>query len=60
MYLTITKADKSKAIVIINKNNQEEKVDKFIQENHIKQINKDPPQIDTKSKSNKQSKNVTY
>jgi hypothetical protein len=40
--LTITKADKSKAIVIINKNNLEEKVDKFIQENHIRQINKDP------------------
>ena len=40
--LTITKADKSKVIVIINKNNLEEKVDNFIQENHIKQINKDP------------------
>ena len=40
--LIITKPDKSKAIVIINENNLEEKVDKFIQENHIKQINKDP------------------
>ena len=40
--LTITKAVKSKAIVIINKNNLEEKVDNFIQENYIKQINKDP------------------
>ena len=39
---TIVKADKSKAIVIINKNTLEEKVDNFIQENHIKQLNKDP------------------
>ena len=40
--LAIPKADKSKAIVIINKNNLEEKEDKFIQENHIKQLSKDP------------------
>ena len=40
--LAITKALKSKAIVIINKNNLEGKVFKFIQEKRIKQINKDP------------------
>jgi len=40
--LTIVKADKSKAIVIIDKTTLERKVDNFIQQNNIKQINKDP------------------
>jgi len=39
--LIIAKADKSKAIVIINENTLEKKVDNFIQ-NNIKQLNKDP------------------
>jgi len=38
----IVKADKSKAIVIINENTLEKKIDDFIQENNIKQLNKDP------------------
>lgn len=48
--LTILKADKSKAIVIINKNTLEKKVDNFIQENHI---NKDP--TDTYQKQTQQT-----
>jgi hypothetical protein len=40
--LTIVKADKSKAIVIIDKTTLGKKVDNFIQENNIKQLNKDP------------------
>jgi len=40
--LTIVKADKSKAIVIIDRNTLIKKVDNFIQDNNIKQINKDP------------------
>ena len=36
----IVKADNSKAIVIINE--LEKKIDNFIQENNIKQLNKDP------------------
>ena len=40
--LTTVKANKSKAIVIINKNTLEKKVDNFIQENNIRQICKDP------------------
>ena len=40
--LTIVKADKSKAIVIIEKNTLVKKVDNFIQENNIRQINKEP------------------
>ena len=38
----IVKANKSKAVVIINENNLEKKIDNFIQENNIKQLNKDP------------------
>ena len=37
---TIARADKSKAIDLINKNNLKEKVHEFIQENNIKQINR--------------------
>ena len=40
--LTIVKADRSKAIVIIDRNTLIKKVDNFIQDNNIKQINKDP------------------
>ena len=40
--LTITKADKSKTIVVINKNTLKQKVDNFIQENHILCLYKDP------------------
>jgi len=39
--LMIVKADKSKAIVIINENTLEKEIDNFIQENNIKQLNKD-------------------
>jgi len=40
--LTIVRADKSKAIVVLNKNNLEKKADNFIQGNHITQLNKGP------------------
>ena len=40
--MTIVKAGKSKAIVIIDEHTLEKKVDNFIQENSIKQLNKDP------------------
>jgi hypothetical protein len=40
--LTITKADKNKAIVIIHKDELEHKIQTFIQENHITHLNKDP------------------
>jgi hypothetical protein len=40
--LTITRADKSKSTVIINKSTLKQKVDDFIQENHISCLNKDP------------------
>jgi hypothetical protein len=39
--ITIARADKSKAVDLINKNNLKEKVHEFIQENNIKQINRD-------------------
>jgi hypothetical protein len=39
--LTITKANKSKAIVMINKNTLNQKVDDFIKENHIIRLSKD-------------------
>jgi len=40
--LTIVKADRSKAIVIIDRNTLIKKVDNFIQDSNEKQINKDP------------------
>jgi hypothetical protein len=40
--LTIAKADKSKAIVIIDKTTLIQKIDTFIQENNIVKLNKDP------------------
>ena len=40
--LTIAKADKSKAIVIIDKTTMGQKIDTFIQENNIIKLNKDP------------------
>jgi uncharacterized protein (DUF885 family) len=40
--LTITRADKSKSIVIINKSTLKQEVDDFIQQNHISCLNKDP------------------
>ena len=40
--ITTVKADKSKAIVIIDKNTLGKKVDNHIQENNIRQLNKDP------------------
>jgi len=39
--LTIAKADKNKAIVVINKDSLEKKVKMFIHENHITCLNKD-------------------
>jgi len=56
--VTIVKADKSKAIVIINKNILEKKFDNFIQENHITQLNKDP--TDTYQKQIQQTENALY
>jgi hypothetical protein len=52
--LTITRADKSKSIVIINKSALKQKVDDFIQENHISCLNKDP--TDTKANPKRNSK----
>jgi Na+/phosphate symporter len=43
--LTIVQADKSKAVVIINKDKLNDKVKNFIKENHIKILNKDPTEI---------------
>jgi MinD superfamily P-loop ATPase len=43
--LTIVKADKSKAVVIINKEKLNDKVNNFIKENHIKILHKDPTNI---------------
>jgi hypothetical protein len=40
--LTIVKADKSKAVVIIDRNPLGKKVDNFMQDNNIKQINMNP------------------
>ena len=40
--LTIAKADKSKAIVIIDKTTMGQKINTFIQENNIIKLNKDP------------------
>ena len=40
--MTIAKADKSKAIVIIDKTTMGQKIDTFIQENNIIKLNKDP------------------
>ena len=40
--ITIMKADKSKAIVLIDKNKRHEKVTQFIQDNNIPQIKTDP------------------
>jgi len=40
--LTITKADKSKSIIIISKSMLKQKVDDFIQKNHISCLNKVP------------------
>ena len=41
-HITIARADKSKAIVLIKQNNHREKVYEFLQENNIMKINKDP------------------
>jgi hypothetical protein len=43
--LIITKADKCKAMVIINENTLNHKIDDFIKENNITKLNKDPTQI---------------
>jgi hypothetical protein len=40
--LTIAKADKSKAIVIISRTVLKQKINTFIQENNIMMLNKDP------------------
>jgi len=40
--LTRAKADKSKAIVIIDKTTMEQKINTFMQENNIIKLNKDP------------------
>jgi hypothetical protein len=43
--LTVTKADKNKAMVIINKDALEQKIQTFIQENQITCLKKDPTEI---------------
>jgi molybdopterin-guanine dinucleotide biosynthesis protein len=43
--LTIVKADKSKAIVIINKDKLNDKVNNFIKEKRIRALNKDPTEV---------------
>ena len=40
--LTAIKGDKTKAIVIINKDELKKKVDEFIKDNNMQLINKDP------------------
>ena len=43
--LTLVKADKSKAIVIIDRDRLNEKINNFIKENHTNLLNKDPTEI---------------
>jgi len=43
--LTLVKAEKYKAIVIIDRDRLKEKVNNFIKENHINLLNKDPTDI---------------
>jgi hypothetical protein len=43
--LTLVKADKSKAIVIIDRGKLKENVNDFIKENHINLLNEDPTEI---------------
>ena len=43
--LTIARADKNRAIVIINKNSLDQKLREFIQENGITRLNKDPTDL---------------
>jgi len=43
--LALVNADKSKTMVIIDKNKLKEKVNNFIKENHINMLNKDPTEI---------------
>ena len=57
--LTIARADKNKAIVIINKVALEQKTVEFIQENHIKPLNKDPTDL-FKNKSNRHYSNAIH
>jgi hypothetical protein len=55
--LKTVKADKTKAIVIINKEKLKMKVNNFVTENHMQQLNK-TPRRHIKNKSTKQSRNV--
>jgi hypothetical protein len=41
----MARADKDRAIVIINKNSLEQKIKAFIQENGITHLNKDPTEF---------------
>jgi hypothetical protein len=43
--LITVKTDKTKSIVILNKENLKVKITNFITENHMKQLNKDPTEI---------------
>jgi delta 1-pyrroline-5-carboxylate dehydrogenase len=43
--LTFARTDKSKTMVIINKNTLKQKIYNFIQENHITCLNKDPTNL---------------
>ena len=56
--LTISKADKGRAIVIIHKDTLKPKIDTFIQESQIMQLNKDPTESFEKQTQQKYT-NVT-
>jgi len=43
--LALVNVDKSKAMVIIDKNKLKEKINNFIKENHINVLNKDPTEV---------------
>jgi len=43
--LALVNVDKSKAMVIIDKNKLKEKINNFIKENHINMLNKDPTEV---------------
>ena len=54
--LALVKADKSKAIVIIDRGKRKETVNDFIKENHINLLNEDPTEIYKKTSSSSDPK----
>jgi hypothetical protein len=57
--LTLVKADKSKAVVIMDKEKLEEKVNKFIKENNMRLLNKQPTDMYRKQIQQKKKKSNT-